>query len=194
MIIIRRKNNAIISIAYFIILLFYTSCKSQVAISSDKKCVLATSNKEMILDVGNNEILKNQLKEFYDRNNKYDIILYKSKSGEIDIIFKRIYNKDNKWFYIEVSNNKIITQKEMNINNSDFEILFKNFENVGMYKNCGMCFGCYNYFSLIKKDKKIFSYYYDSLSDNLSDADLAKLEPYRKILDFFSQYNLSFVK
>ncbi|WP_223607419.1 hypothetical protein [Chryseobacterium sp. OSA05B] len=195
MIIIRRKNNIIINYSILLILLFYTSCKSQLPVPNDKKCVLATSDKEMVLDVGDSKILKNQMEEFYNVNNKFDIVFYQYKSGEIDITFKRIYkNKDNKWFYIEIFNNKITSQKEMNISDSDFEILFKNFENVGMYKNCGMCFGCYNYFSLIKKDNKTFSYYYDSLSDNLSDHDLSKLRPYWKILDFFNQYNLSFIK
>ncbi|SHF78600.1 hypothetical protein [Chryseobacterium sp. OV279] len=188
MIIIRKKNNVFITYSFLLILLFYTNCKSQVDEPNNRKCVLATSNKEMILD-------KNQVKEFYQVNNKYDIVLYQSKSGEIDVKFKRIYkDKNNKWFYIEIFNNKIVAQEQIHINNSDFDLLFENFENVGMYKNCGMCFGCYNYISLIKKDSKIFSYYYDSSSKKLSDNDLSKLKNYLKILIFFNQYNLSFVK
>ncbi|KFF27269.1 hypothetical protein [Chryseobacterium vrystaatense] len=191
MIIIRRKNNSFINLVFLFILLLCNSCKSQAAISSDKICMIATSNKEMILEVGDNEILKKELKGFYNDSNIYDIIFYKSKSGDVDVTFSRIYkNKDNKWFYIKISNSKIIIQKQIEINNSDFEILFNNFENISMYKNCGMCFGCYNYFNLIKKNDKRFSYYYDSLSGNLSDGDLAKLEPYLKILNFFNQYNL----
>ncbi|MFN1219079.1 hypothetical protein ACKW6Q_19095 [Chryseobacterium kwangjuense] len=194
MTIIKRKSNSFINTAFIFVIVFFIGCKSQIV--SNSNCTLATSDKEMLLDMGtDNEILKNELQEFYSNNNKYDIIFYKSQPGEINLTFKRIYkNKDNKWLYTEVFNSKILTQKEININDSDFDSLFNNFENIGMYKNCGMCFGCYSYFNLIKHNNKTFSYYYDSLSGNLSSNDLEKLESYLKILNFFNQYNLTFIE
>lgn len=194
MIIINRKNNLLTNCIFICFLLFCINCKSQKKIS-DRNCTLSMSNEEMLLEVNNNEILKNQLKEFYNDNNKYDIIFHKSKPGEINVTFKRIYkNKDSKWIYIEISNNKIIIQKEIGISNSDFDVLFNNFKNIGMYKNCGMCFGCYSYFNLIKKDNETFSYYYDSLSGNLTNNDLAKIAPYLKTLNFFNEYGISFTE
>lgn len=194
MTIIKRKNKNLLSI---ISLLCFFSCanyKSQTEKKSPK-CILSTIDKDVILEV-RSDILKKQMEDFYNNaDHKYDIIFYRVKSGEKDITLRRIYKtSENKWIYIEIINDKNIVQNEMEINDSYLDNLFATFKSKGIYKNCGMCFDCYDYVSLIKKDNEFFSFSFNSLSNNLSDDNLAKLEPYWKILDFFGKYNLSFTK
>ncbi|KXH84188.1 MULTISPECIES: hypothetical protein [Chryseobacterium] len=194
MITIRKKNNIFLTLIFLIFFFQCTTSKGQKN-NPSKQCVLFVTDKAIKLNV-NDSILKEQVEDYYKNiDNKYDIIFYRIRPGDKNITLRRIYkNIENKWIYIEIFNNNIISKKELKIDDSILDDLFTDFSEKGMLKKCGSCYDCYDYMSLIKKDNKYFSLNFNSLSNELNNSDLIKLKPYMEILNFFNQYSLSFIK
>ena len=133
MIILKNRYRYLIIIFLFLSLVNFSS-----QTKNNNDCKLYKNDTDVILDSKRN-ILKKNLADYYkNSNNKYDIIFYRSKSDDDNISFHRIYrNSEDKWIFIEIHNDKIISQKEIEVDNSEIENLFTDFKTQGMSKYCG---------------------------------------------------------
>ncbi|MDQ8140516.1 hypothetical protein [Chryseobacterium sp. CFS15] len=179
--IIKRSKHISRHILIFSIFLSFFTCQAQYKDQIDK-CLIITGGNSIDFTFQDLK-LNNEVQDFYKSKNKYDIIVIKDKSGDLNYSFKRWKKSEDLWEYKEVTNGKISSVKKVEINEMDVVNLFSDFEPIGVLNICNNCFDCNRYIGLIKKDNDLFFY---QLNENIENQNDQRLINYQKIFKYFN--------
>ncbi|MCS3529608.1 hypothetical protein [Chryseobacterium sp. JUb7] len=180
-----------------VLIICFTFMNSFCQKKDEQKCELMIVSENIVFEIDNNDaedLYKKQLAAYHNDNNEFDFIFYHAVSGEKDKTLRRIYKTDNQWFYTELINGNLSSQKELSIDETQLKTLLVHFKTKGILQNCGLCLHCPTYVSLIKYGNQFFSYNYSQNISHLSESELKLIAPYKTILDFFRKYNIELTR
>jgi len=188
MTIINHLNRSLFK--FLIISFFIISCNSQrVAFVQEKEnCLLIEADlTEFKISSNNSELANSEFKNFFESVNKYDVLRYSGKGGEVDYRIDRWYYKtENIFFHIRILNG-IKTSTEIHLKESDIELLFEKLDSKSYSKVCSDCYDCANGIFMAKNEEKFFKYNYDGVfNSGLGDAEKERIIKAIDVLNFFS--------
>lgn len=171
--------------------LLFNSCNSKksIAIQKDSRCIIREMElTEFKISAKDSNVANLEFENFFNSINKYDILMYAGKGGELDYkIHRWILKSKNLFDHISITNGqKSVT--EISINESDIKSLINKLQSNSYFKICGNCFDCENGLLLIKSDELFFKYHYDGLLyKDLNDVEKNKIIQAIDVLNFLNR-------
>lgn len=186
MTIIKNHNRKII--LYLVLVFFSCASQKEKMDITHQECQLFEDTLSRVSFSENQKDLRNlELYQFYDDDNYLDVIIYNNLEGSNEYNLKRFYkNKISEWKKVVIVND-VKNESVLELNELEMIDYLNNIEEKSFFQLCEMCFDCRYYTFLIKRNKKVFTYYSNGeVFLGISKKNKEKISHYISIYDLFT--------